>query len=161
MNPEYLRDVQARSGEVDLRNRSLELSRRSRALKIWLTLRTYGADRLGLAVERGIALAERAEQLLRHGPALGRRHARTARRGDLGAARSDRHAAGGRGSGAVRGRLRVGHHHDAARPLGTATVHAEPTDHRGGPARHDRAAGPATSTTPMTRRHRRRSEGRS
>ncbi len=64
MNPEYLRDVQSRTGEVDLRNRSLELSRRSRALKIWLTLRTYGAPRLGLAVERGIALAEHAEQLI-------------------------------------------------------------------------------------------------
>lgn len=65
MNPEYLLDVKARPGEVDLRNRSLELTRRSRALKLWLTFRTYGAERLGQAVERGIALAERAEQLLR------------------------------------------------------------------------------------------------
>jgi len=65
MNPEYLLDVKARAGEVDLRNRSLELTRRSRALKLWLTFRTYGAERLGQAVERGIALAERAEQLLR------------------------------------------------------------------------------------------------
>lgn len=68
MNPEYLLDVKAQDGEVDLRNRSLELTRRSRALKIWLTFRTYGADRLGIAVERGIALAERAEQLLRENP---------------------------------------------------------------------------------------------
>ena len=65
MNPEYLLDVKARPGEVDLRNRSLELTRRSRALKLWMTFRTYGAERLGQAVERGIALAERAEQLLR------------------------------------------------------------------------------------------------
>lgn len=65
MNPEYLLDVKAQPGEVDLRNRSLELTRRSRALKLWMTFRTYGAQRLGQAVERGIALAERAEQLLR------------------------------------------------------------------------------------------------
>jgi glutamate/tyrosine decarboxylase-like PLP-dependent enzyme len=68
MNPEYLLDVKARPGEVDLRNRSLELTRRSRALKLWMTFRTYGAERLGQAVERGIALAERAEQLLREDP---------------------------------------------------------------------------------------------
>jgi hypothetical protein len=42
MNPEYLLDVTARPGEVNLRNRSLELTRRSRALKLWLTFRTYG-----------------------------------------------------------------------------------------------------------------------
>lgn len=65
MNPEYLLDVKAQTGEVDLRNRSLELTRRSRALKLWMTFRTYGAERLGQAVERGMALAERAEQLLR------------------------------------------------------------------------------------------------
>lgn len=68
MDPEYLIDVKAGPDEIDLRNRSLELSRRSRALKIWLTFRTYGADRLGRAIERGIALAERAESLLREDP---------------------------------------------------------------------------------------------
>lgn len=67
MNPEYLLDVTARPGEVDLRNRSLELTRRSRALKLWLTFRTYGVNRLSQAIERGIALAEYAEQLLQAG----------------------------------------------------------------------------------------------
>lgn len=68
MNPEYLLDVTARPGEVDLRNRSLELTRRSRALKLWLTLRTYGSRVLADAIERGIALAEHAETLLRADP---------------------------------------------------------------------------------------------
>jgi aromatic-L-amino-acid decarboxylase len=68
MNPEYLLDVTARPGEVDLRNRSLELTRRSRALKLWLTFRTYGTARLSQAIERGIALAEYAEQLLGEDP---------------------------------------------------------------------------------------------
>jgi aromatic-L-amino-acid/L-tryptophan decarboxylase len=68
MNPEYLQEVTARPGEIDLRNRSLELTRRCRAIKLWLTFRTYGVDRLSQAIERGIALAEHAEQLLQDDP---------------------------------------------------------------------------------------------
>ena len=67
MNPEYLKDVQSQeaSGEVDLRNRSLELTRRSRAVKLWLTFRTYGVRRMAAAIERGIDLAEYAEEAVR------------------------------------------------------------------------------------------------
>ncbi len=68
MDPEYLRDVRGAGDEVDLRNRTLELTRRSRALKLWLTLRVHGADQLRRAAARGIALAEHAEELLRTDP---------------------------------------------------------------------------------------------
>ncbi|EDM69494.1 L-2,4-diaminobutyrate decarboxylase [Roseobacter sp. AzwK-3b] len=68
MNPEYLRDVQATSGEVNYGNRSLELSRRSRALKLWMSLRTHGAQAFRDAVLRGIELAEFTEDHLRHNP---------------------------------------------------------------------------------------------
>ena len=68
MNPEYLRDVQATSGEVNYGNRSLELSRRSRALKLWMSLRTYGAQAFRDAVQRGIELAEWTEAHLRRHP---------------------------------------------------------------------------------------------
>jgi aromatic-L-amino-acid decarboxylase len=68
MNPEYLRDVTAGSGEVDLRNRSLELSRRSRALKIWLTFHAYGRQGLARAVDRSISLAERTQTILGEDP---------------------------------------------------------------------------------------------
>jgi aromatic-L-amino-acid/L-tryptophan decarboxylase len=64
MTPEYLKDVKAAEGEVDLRDRSLELTRRSRALKIWLTMRIYGTDRIRRAIERGIAMAEYSERLI-------------------------------------------------------------------------------------------------
>jgi glutamate/tyrosine decarboxylase-like PLP-dependent enzyme len=64
MTPEYLKDVKAAEGEVDLRDRSLELSRRSRALKIWLTLRIYGVDRIREAIGRGIAMAEFAQRFV-------------------------------------------------------------------------------------------------
>jgi len=69
MNPEYLRDVQATSGEVNYGNRSLELSRRSRALKLWMSLRTHGAQAFRDAVLRGIELAEFTEHHLRQTPA--------------------------------------------------------------------------------------------
>ena len=62
MTPEYLVDVLARAGEIDFRDRSLELSRRARALKLWLVFRSYGAARLREAIARGIALAEHAQR---------------------------------------------------------------------------------------------------
>lgn len=69
MTPEYLRDVQGSSDdihgqEVDMRNRSLELSRRSRAIKIWMTMRTHGMNRIKTAISRGIELAEIAEKYI-------------------------------------------------------------------------------------------------
>lgn len=66
MTSEYLKDVEAGGGQVDFRNRSLELTRRSRALKLWLTFRTYGCERIRQAIERGIQLAEFAEEVLRN-----------------------------------------------------------------------------------------------
>ena len=68
MNPEYLRDVQATSGEVNYGNRSLELTRRARAMKLWMSLRTYGAPAFRDAVQRGIELAEFTESHLRSQP---------------------------------------------------------------------------------------------
>lgn len=60
MYPEYLADL--RRGNVDLHNRGLELSRRSRALKLWLSMRAYGMETLTQAIDRGIALAEYAQR---------------------------------------------------------------------------------------------------
>ena len=68
MYPEYLADL--RGSHVDLHNRGPELSRRSRALKLWLTMRSYGLDTLGLAVDRGVALAEYAEGVIAADPTL-------------------------------------------------------------------------------------------
>lgn len=68
MNPEYLKDVTAGTGEVDFRNRGLELTRRSRAAKLWLSLRTYGVGRFRDAIEHGLGLAEFAESYLQTDP---------------------------------------------------------------------------------------------
>lgn len=66
MSPEYLADATAGARrEVDMRNRGLELTRRARAMKVWLTFQVYGAERIRRAIERGIELAEHAEGVLR------------------------------------------------------------------------------------------------
>ena len=69
MNPEYLKDVMGSEDHVDFFNRSLELSRKSRALKLWITFKTHGADHIAAAVGRGIALAETAQRLIEADPA--------------------------------------------------------------------------------------------
>ena len=68
MYPEYLADVTG--SEVDLHNRSLELTRRGRGIKLWLTLRAYGLDTIGRAIDRGIGLAEYAQLVIEADPNL-------------------------------------------------------------------------------------------
>jgi len=66
--PDYLADVIGVDDEVDLRDRGLELSRRGRGVKLWLTFRTYGVARIRAAIAHGIGLAERAERLVAADP---------------------------------------------------------------------------------------------
>ena len=68
MHPEYLADLDG--AHPDLHNRSLELTRRSRALKLWLTLRAYGLPTIQKAINRGIALAEYAQKVVEEHPDL-------------------------------------------------------------------------------------------
>ena len=63
MAPEYLADTLG--PEPSLRDRSLQLTRTTRALKLWLTLKTFGVEQIRAAIARGIALAEHAEATLR------------------------------------------------------------------------------------------------
>lgn len=65
MHPEYLKDVRTNPGAVNFGNRSLELTRRSRALKLWMSIRTYGAKKFRNAVQAGIDNAKFAEKYLR------------------------------------------------------------------------------------------------
>jgi glutamate/tyrosine decarboxylase-like PLP-dependent enzyme len=68
MRPEYLADVRPATPEVNFGDRSLELTRRSRALKLWLMLKVNGAGRVRGAIERCIGLAEHAQRLLESDP---------------------------------------------------------------------------------------------
>jgi aromatic-L-amino-acid/L-tryptophan decarboxylase len=62
----YLRDTLG--GEVNFRDRSVQLTRGGRALKLWLSIRTFGLAAFRDAIDHGIALAEHAEALLRERP---------------------------------------------------------------------------------------------
>jgi glutamate/tyrosine decarboxylase-like PLP-dependent enzyme len=62
MFPEYLRDVGVAGDEVAFRDRGPQLSRGSRAIKLWLSLQVFGVDAFRAAVDRGIDLAERAQE---------------------------------------------------------------------------------------------------
>ena len=64
MTPEYLKDVMGKENEVDFFNRSLELSRKARALKLWMTFKTHGVERIAAAIDAGINLAEAAQRLI-------------------------------------------------------------------------------------------------
>jgi aromatic-L-amino-acid/L-tryptophan decarboxylase len=62
----YLRDTLG--GEVNFRDRSVQLTRGARALKLWLSIRVFGVAAFRDAIAHTIALAEHAEALLRERP---------------------------------------------------------------------------------------------
>lgn len=68
MSPEYLRDVGG--DEVHFRDRGPQLTRGSRALKLWLSVQVFGLDAFRAAVARGIALAEVAQREIEATPGL-------------------------------------------------------------------------------------------
>ena len=53
---EYLQDAEGGQGYTNYGDEGLQLTRRFRALKVWMTMKVFGADNLRAAVERGIAL---------------------------------------------------------------------------------------------------------
>ena len=59
----YLRDTLG--GEVNFRDRSVQLTRGGRALKLWLSIQVFGLAAFRDAIAHGIALAEHAESVLR------------------------------------------------------------------------------------------------
>jgi aromatic-L-amino-acid/L-tryptophan decarboxylase len=63
--PEYLKDVAPGEEEVNFADYGEQLTRYARALKVWLSLRTFGVAPFRAMVEHGIGLAEYAESLVR------------------------------------------------------------------------------------------------
>ena len=131
MNPEYLADIVA----DDRRGRpaqpvSLELSRRARALKLWLTFRTYGSERIGQAIERGIASPSTSQSAPGGRRRLGGRHAGPARHRHLRPGGRLRRRSTSAPPPPHRGRLRRRLHHHAAGPGRPPPVHHQPADDR-------------------------------
>jgi glutamate/tyrosine decarboxylase-like PLP-dependent enzyme len=68
LRPDYMKDVEPAQDEVNFADRSLALTRRFRALKIWMSIKTLGVDWYRSLVRHSCRLAEFAELLLRvHG----------------------------------------------------------------------------------------------
>lgn len=63
--PDYLRDVHRDLAEVHLCDYGIQLTRSFRALKVWLSMQTFGLKAFREAITRGFELAEFAEQELR------------------------------------------------------------------------------------------------
>jgi aromatic-L-amino-acid decarboxylase len=66
--PDYMRDVLADVGEVNFADRGVALTRRFRALKIWLSVKVLGVGWFRRLVERSLRLAEYAEGLIARSP---------------------------------------------------------------------------------------------
>jgi glutamate/tyrosine decarboxylase-like PLP-dependent enzyme len=68
VHPEYLQDVRARESEVNFADYGEQLTRYSRALKVWFSVQYYGTAAIRAEQERAMALAELAERIVREAP---------------------------------------------------------------------------------------------
>lgn len=66
--PEYLQDVDRGLEEVNFCDYGVQLTRGFRALKLWMSIQVFGLAAFRRAVERGVELAERAQELLAADP---------------------------------------------------------------------------------------------
>ena len=67
---DYLRDAEADDGIVNFADHGLQLTRTSRAFKLWLSLRTFGVDAFRAAIDRTLDLAELACERIEASDAL-------------------------------------------------------------------------------------------
>ena len=60
--PEYLKDMDLSVEEINYGNYGMQLTRNFKALKLWMTLKTFGLNNFKQAIKTGIDLAEIAEK---------------------------------------------------------------------------------------------------
>lgn len=66
--PEYLKDVQPADEEVNFADRGEQLTRYSRALKVWLSVNYFGTRAIASAIQDAMERARLLEQLVRSSP---------------------------------------------------------------------------------------------
>lgn len=66
--PEYLRDIEGNTSEINFYDHGIELTRRFRALKFYMSIKTFGLTEFRKAITYNISLAEATEAYLRHSP---------------------------------------------------------------------------------------------
>ena len=64
ITPDYLHDAAAATGEVNLADQGLQLTRVSHAFKVWLSIGFFGLARFRDAIDRAIDLAAHAQELI-------------------------------------------------------------------------------------------------
>ena len=64
--PEYLADTQLAEEEINHCDYGIQLTRSFRALKLWLSFKTFGVSAFREAIQRGIEMAELAELAIRN-----------------------------------------------------------------------------------------------
>ena len=68
IHPEYLQDVRARDAEVNFADYGEQLSRYSRAMKVWFSVTHFGTAAIAAAQDQAMSLAELAERIVRESP---------------------------------------------------------------------------------------------
>jgi aromatic-L-amino-acid/L-tryptophan decarboxylase len=68
--PPYLRDTRGLEAEVNLGDHGIQLSRTSRAFKVWLSIQTFGLGAFRQAIDRSFDLAEHAAGRIRQSDEL-------------------------------------------------------------------------------------------
>lgn len=63
--PEYLKDIEGNSSEINFYDHGIQLTRRLRALKLYMSIKTFGLNAFRSAVTYNIELAEKVEEHLR------------------------------------------------------------------------------------------------
>ncbi|WP_439128668.1 pyridoxal phosphate-dependent decarboxylase family protein [Polaribacter sp.] len=63
--PEYLRDIEGNESEINFYDYGIQLTRRFRALKFYMSIKTYGLEKFRSAITYNIKLAENVEKILR------------------------------------------------------------------------------------------------
>ncbi len=70
IHPEYLQDTRLGMEQVNFADRGLQLTRSFRALKVWMSIQTFGMAAFRQAIARGIELADRAGDYVRESASL-------------------------------------------------------------------------------------------
>jgi aromatic-L-amino-acid/L-tryptophan decarboxylase len=70
VNPEYMQDTKLGREQVNFGDRGLQLTRSFRALKVWMTVQTFGLTKVRAGVQHGIDLANSAQEYVRSSQSL-------------------------------------------------------------------------------------------
>lgn len=63
--PEYLRDIEGNTSEINFYDHGIQLTRRFRALKFYMSIKTFGLQSFREAIDYSLELADKTENILR------------------------------------------------------------------------------------------------